>query len=342
MKARLSDYRRIFSDLKTGEPAPVYLFTGEEYFIMEEMASRLVGRYVSEDMKSFNLEVEYGSEIDMEAFISTARSFPFISEKRLMVLKELERLKGRWKSLLDYCGSPADSTIMVLLFHSGGPAGGKTRPPKDYRKLEKTIEGTGKVFRCGRLDDRELAGWLISKASRMGFEMTEEGVAALMDSVGTDLHDLQNELEKLSVLYEGGTAGREEVASIIGRYRLSAVSDLISALGSRKEGKALEILAGIINTGAERPSVVLYHLIRHFLALLRVRAGQEGGGYRQEMLRREADRRGTRDIIVWLENLRVAELLMKSTSFPERLVVENAVLHSIKGRLTEPRAASAA
>lgn len=342
MKARLSEYRRIFAELRSDAPASVYLLTGDEYYIMEEMASRLAARFTGDDTRSFNLDVEYGSEVEMETFISTARSYPFMSEKRMLILKELEKLRGSWKSLVEYCSRPAASTILVMLFNRAGADGRKVKPPADYRKLEKAVDDTGKVIRCDRLDDRELAGWLTSKASRMGFDLTGEGAEALLDSVGNDLHDLQNELDKLAVVFEGGRAGKEEVAGIIGRYRLNAVFDLISALGSGVESEALGILAGIINTGAERPSVVVYHLIRHFLALLRIRAGQGGGGYRFDMLRREAESRGTREIIVWLENLRVAELMMKSTSFPERLIIENVVIHSMRGRLTDPGAAGAA
>ena len=83
---------------------------------MEEMASRLTERFVAEDMKSFNLSVDHGSEIDIRTFVSTARSFPFLSDRRVMIIRELERLKGKWNQLVEYCDDPVDSTVLILLF----------------------------------------------------------------------------------------------------------------------------------------------------------------------------------------------------------------------------------
>ena len=335
MKAGLDYYRKIFAELESGDALPVYLLKGEERFVMEELAARLAGKFVQEDMRSFNLSVDHGSEIDMKNFLSTARSFPFLSDRRVMLIRELERLKGGWKILVDYCGDPVDSTIVILLFATHDEKGRRIRPPKDFTAMEKAVNAKGKVIQFDRLNDSGLRKWVFSRAKRLDFEMDDRAISSLLSSAGTNLYDLSNELDKIGVAFEGGRVTEKDVASVIGRYRMRGVFDMLDSIGKGDPASALMILSGIISSGAERPSFVVYQLIRHFLTLLRIKAGQGGGGYRYKKLKSEAGRLKTREILIWLENLRKTEILMKSTAFDEGLLLDSAILHSMNGRLID-------
>ncbi len=335
MRAGLDYYRKTFAEIDSGEALPVYLLKGDEHFVMEELATRLADRFVQEDMRSFNLSVDHGSEIDMKTFISTARSFPFLSDRRVMIIRELERLKGRWKPLVEYFGDPVDSTVVILLFTTCDDKGRRIKPPRDFAALEKAVKARGRVIQFDRLNDSGVRKWVSSRARRLKFEMDDRAVSSLISSTGTNLYDLSNELEKLGVAFEGGRVTGKDVESVIGSYRMRSVFDMLDSIGENELASALMILSGIINSGAERPSVVVYQLIRHFLALLRIKAGQGGGGYRYDKLKDEAGRLKTRDVMIWLENLRMTEILMKSTAFPEELLLDNAILHSMNGRLID-------
>jgi DNA polymerase-3 subunit delta len=335
MKAGLDYYRKIFAEIDSGDALPIYLLKGEEHFVMEEMVGRLTDRFVTEDMKSFNLSIDHGSEIDIKTFVSTARSFPFLSDRRVMIVRELERLKGKWKPLVEYCANPVDSTVVILLFATHDEKGRRIRPPKDFTALEKAVKARGKIIQFDRLNDSGLNKWVTSRVKRLNFDIDAGGVSSLISSAGTNLYDLSNELEKLGVVFEGGRVSGEDVASVIGSYRMRSIFDMLDSIIKGDSASALMILSGIINSGAERPSVVVYQLIRHFLTLLRIKAGQGGGGYMYDKMKKAAGRLKTREIIIWLENLRTTEILMKSTAFPEELLLDSAILHSMNGKLID-------
>ena len=83
----------------------------------------------------------------------------------------------------------------------------------------------------------------------------------------------------------------------------------------------------------------MYHLIRFFLALLREKTEQGAGGYRFRRLIKDAGNVPIRAILIWLENLRIVEVLMKSTAIPEDILLDAAVLHSMKGKPLDSLAA---
>ena len=341
MRAGLDFYRKTFAEIESGEAMPVYLLKGEEIFVMEEMAARLADRFVQEDMRSFNLSVDHGSELDMKTFLSTARSFPFLSERRVMIIRELERLRGRWKLLVDYCGEPVDSTVLILLFSTHDDKGRRIKLPRDFSALEKTVKAGGRVIQFDRLNDSGLRKWVSSMAKRLGFEMDDRAVNSLLSSAGTNLYDLSNEMDKIGVSFEGRRVTEVDVASVIGSYRMRGVYDMLDSIGNGEPAPVLMIMSGIISSGAERPSFVLYQLIRHFIAMLRIKAGQGGGGYRYDKLKAEAGRLKTREIMTWLENLRITEILMKSTALDEGLLLDSAILHSMNNRLIDREAGRA-
>ncbi len=336
MKAKLSYYKRIFSDLDRENISGLYLLVGPEYFIMEEMAGRIVSSIVPEDLKSFNLTVAYGPETDIETFIGAARSYPFMADRRVLVLKELERLRGSWKGLIEYCSDPAPSTVLILLFNPYDDSGRRARQPRDFKKLEACVKAKGRKLVFDKLADEDLAKWVVQKAKRMNLPLDAGTAALIVRSVGENLFDIQNELEKLSVVFEGETVERRDIEAVVGGYRLDAVFEMIDRIGPSLEPTVLKMLHTIISTGAERPSVVVYHTIRHFLALLKIKTGVGiGGGYRFELLKKKAGGFNTRSILVWLENLRIAELTMKSVTFPEETLLIAAFVHSMKGELLE-------
>ncbi|MCK4538511.1 MAG: DNA polymerase III subunit delta [Candidatus Krumholzibacteria bacterium] len=331
MKTGLSFYKKIFSDIDAGDLAPLYLLSGEERYIMEEMGVRIRAAALGNDC-DFNFDMEYGSEIDIERFVSTANSYPFMGEKRVLFIKELEKLKGKWKQLLEYCSNPAMTSIVIMFFNTHDESGKKIRSGKDYSKLEKIVGGKGRHLRFDKLKQEDLKKWICTKAARSGVTLSLETADSLIESVGSDLYNIQNELDKVFLVFEGKDITEKSIGKVIGRYRLNAVYDLIESIRPGKENLVLSVLSNIISSGAERPSTLLYLVTRHFLSLLKIKAGGGGGGYYFDRIKKTASLFTTREIIVWLENIRVADLTIKSTSFPEKLLLESVFIHSMNGK----------
>ena len=335
MKTNLSHYKKIFSDVDKRDLVGVYLLEGSEGYIMEKMAARIVSSIVPEDLKAFNLAIAYGGEVDLDEFIASASSFPFLADHRVLILRELEKLRGGWKRLVAYCEKPVPSSVVILLYNPYDERGGRSRAPKDFSRLEAAVRGAGKVIAFERLTSEDLRAWVRQEAKRIGVDIDSEAADVLIRSAGENLYELQNEIAKLALLFADREVRVADLASVIGSYRLNAVFDLVESIEPGGEARALGILQRIMESGAERPSTIIYHLTRHFLALLKARSGVPGGGYRYERAQRKVSSYAAREIVVWLENLRRAELLLKTSSFPEEALLVGAFVHAFNGSVME-------
>jgi len=91
---------------------------------------------------------------------------------------------------------------------------------------------------------------------------------------------------------------------VLGAQRVETVYNFLDNLVPGKEKEALESLLRVLSSGLEHPSRLLYRMIRHFMSLLKIKAGLGGNDYRTRILKKQADKFSVREVLIWLENLR--------------------------------------
>jgi DNA polymerase III subunit delta len=117
-KDKFPNYDDFLEATKNKKYAPVYLFIGEEDFFSEECVSRIIRDLLTADTKAFNLDVVYGSKADASQVMAHAASFPMMSDRRVVVIKEFDKLLSGdlEKELVSaYIARPLESTCLVLL-----------------------------------------------------------------------------------------------------------------------------------------------------------------------------------------------------------------------------------
>ena len=79
-------------------------------------------------LSEFDKETIYSEDRSINDILSLASSFPFGSEKKLIIVKEAEKIKDK-KLLKDYAASPAEFTV-IAFFHNGSITNLSTEPFK--------------------------------------------------------------------------------------------------------------------------------------------------------------------------------------------------------------------
>jgi DNA polymerase-3 subunit delta len=183
-------YEEIISDLKNRIFKPVYFLAGEEPYYIDLITDYIQEKVLPEDEKAFNQIVLYADDTNIAAIIDTARRFPMMASHQVLIIKEAQTLK-KLDDLAIYLEKPLLSTILVFSY--------KYKPLDKRTKLYKTLDSHGAYFESPRIRDYLIPAWIERYLMIKGIKTDPSASALLTEYLGTDLHKIVNELDKLII-----------------------------------------------------------------------------------------------------------------------------------------------
>ena len=239
----------------------VRLLYGEEDYLLEEALRALVDEALEGADRTLNLDVLNAAETDARDIVARASSFPMTGERRVVVVREAERLgAGDLEILAAYCEAPSPSSCLVL-----------TAVKPDMRRNPfAALRKRGEAVEFARVYEEKLPAWIAAHARGRGLTISMEGAALLASSAGSSLREIAGEIEKIS-LYIGTRKeiSPADVAAVVGMSREYNPFALQEAIGRRDAARALTILEEILNSGGAVP-LIIATLTNFYLALLKL------------------------------------------------------------------------
>jgi DNA polymerase-3 subunit delta len=236
------------ADLRAGRFAPVYLFYGTEDLLMEEAIQRVINAALPESARPFNLDFLSGADDDIRDILARASAFPMMTERRVVVVRDADRLGERALGLLaHYIDQPSPTTVLLL-------EGAK---PDLRRRAFAALKKKGLSCSFEELRDYQLPEWIKRRVEKQGGTIDGEAARLLATYVGSSLRDIDNELEKLFLYLGERTAiTRNDVAAVVGFSREYNVFEFQNAIGRRDAGRAVEILERMLEANEPVPLII--------------------------------------------------------------------------------------
>lgn len=188
-------YEEIISDLKKRIFKPVYFLAGEEPYYIDLITDYIEDKLLPEAEKAFNQVVFYGEDTSVPSIIETSRRFPMMSSHQVVIIKEAQTLK-KIEELILYLEKPLLSTILVINY--------KYKVIDKRTKLFKALENHAVYFESGKLRDYHIPPWIEKYLMTKGIKTDPSASAMLTEYLGTDLHKIANELDKLIITLPEG------------------------------------------------------------------------------------------------------------------------------------------
>jgi len=188
-------YEEIISDLKRRIFKPVYFLAGEEPYYIDLIINYIEDKVLPEAEKSFNQIIIYGDDTNIPAIIDTARRFPMMASHQVVIIKEAQSLK-KLEDLAIYIENPLLSTILVFSY--------KYKTIDKRTRLYKVLQSHAVYFESPRIRDYLIPGWIERYLMTKGIKTDPSASAMLTEYLGTDLHKIVNELDKLIITLPQG------------------------------------------------------------------------------------------------------------------------------------------
>jgi DNA polymerase-3 subunit delta len=247
--------RALHAALKSRTFDPVYLLFGDDEFRKDAAVRDLVDAAVDPSTRDFNLETRRGGELAPETLDALLSTPPMLAERRVIVLRDVDKLKKDARAVLErYLARPASDLMLLLV----APAGAK---------LEKGLTARGTAIEFEPLTGDRLPRWVSYHAEHvLARAITPEATTLLIEAVGSDLTQLALELEKLAS-YANETIDERAVSEVVGVRRGETLGDLLDAVAARDAATALARLPGVLQQPKTTAVSIVMNLTTQTLAL---------------------------------------------------------------------------
>ncbi len=275
-------YKDIIKSIKNNDLKNMYLFYGREFYLIENSINAFKST-LNESMLDFNLDIIDGKEIILDQVISSIETLPFMDERKIVIIKDFELLKGKKKNfsdsdekyLIDHLDNIPESTVLVFIVYGD----------IDKRKnIVKKISKNGIVCNCDKLSDMDLFKWVKKKFESREVVIENAQVMYFIDSEGyrdkssdKTLSDLDNEINKISSFVGRGNIVTNEIIDKLSQKKVeNDIFKLIDYIGEKNPSNAIRILNDMIQEG-ESVLGIFAMIAKQFRVVMQVRQYQIEG-----------------------------------------------------------------
>lgn len=231
----------IAKDVSSGHIAPIYILEGEEPYYTDRLSDFLVKTLTTPETTDFDMDLQYGLETDAGRIVQSCRQYPLLGERRVILVREAQQMKGSMDALQAYAATPSERTVLIMCFK------GTTM---DRRKAAaKALAKAAVVCESKHLFESAIPGFITRNLKARGISMEQKGIDMMVEHVGTDLTRMDSEIDKLvTALPQGETIiTTQMVEQQTGLSREYNNFELVSALAQKNKPQALKIVKYFYN-----------------------------------------------------------------------------------------------
>lgn len=254
-------FQEVLRQIAHKQFAPVYLVTGTEQYLIGQFIKQLQKSLAQEfgeiDEISFDMK-----EVPLTEALAEANSLPFLSERRLILLRNPYFLTGERPNgvpeqtpakLQEYLENPNPATILVVI--------------ADYKKLDqrkkvtKMLQKSAVVVEAVPLKERAIQNYVLDYLNNAGYEITKEAFQLLLQLTNEQFSALMNELDKL-MIYAAASRKitKEAVASLVPRSLEHNIFALTELVLQGEKAQALRLYADLLHEGEETLKILAVFL----------------------------------------------------------------------------------
>lgn len=263
-------------DIKTGQFKPAYLLYGEEAYLKKQYKDKLTKAMLPEG-DTVNYAYYEGKGTNPAELIDLAETMPFFADRRLIVVENSGFFKNATPELADYIKNMPETACFIFVESEVDKRG----------KMYKAVKDKGRAVEMGRQDEKTLLYWLAGMVKKEGKQIKESTARYLVTKTGTDMENLEKEMEKLFSYTLGQTEITvQDVDEICTTQVTNKIFDMVEAVAAKQQKQALDYYYDLLAL-KEPPMRILYLLARQFKLLMEVK-DLSGRGYDKPQIAKTA------------------------------------------------------
>lgn len=253
--------KTIDNDIKMGQLKNVYLLYGTEDYLKRQYRDKLKHALVEPD-DTMNFSAYEGKDINPKELIDLSETLPFFKEKRMILVENSGFFKNSCDDLAEYMSQVPESTCFVFV-----------EEEVDKRsKLFKAASRAGSAVEFETPKGDMLVRWILGRIQREGKKITQSVMQLFLSKTGSDMENIDKELEKLICYTLDKTEiSAADVEAICTGQTENKIFEMIDAISAKNQKKALDLYYGLLAL-KEAPMRILFLIARQFQNLLLIKS----------------------------------------------------------------------
>ena len=186
--------KTIDMDIKNGQLKHVYLLYGEERYLIRQYRDKLKKAIIDPE-DTMNIASYEGSDIDVKELIISADTMPFFAEHRLIMVQDSRLFKKNTDLLAEYFENIPETTYFVFVEDE----------VEEKTKIFKAASKFGSTVKFTTPKEDILKKWIIGRIGKEGKDITQAAYQSFINKTGTDMENIEKELEKVKDFKESDT-----------------------------------------------------------------------------------------------------------------------------------------
>lgn len=225
----------------------VIFVCGEDNYRVGRKTRELVDAFTQKfDTSGLNVDRRDGEKITPEQLADAIRTQPFLSAKRMVVVRGLlgRKLQKSEEAFVDALKAHAADTVVLCADTLSAAALTK-------HALRKAAGKEAIEYLFPLLKAPEVKQWILAETQVRGVRIEPGAADALAQMVGADLERLSHELDKLAAYVSERPISRDDVSLLVERHAEENIFALTDALGNRQAAGAARLLEQEYEAGSD-------------------------------------------------------------------------------------------
>jgi len=273
-------------DLKTALRAKtaerLYVFYGEEQFLLRHYLGQLHKLLLEELTESFNYHRFTGENFDIQSFADAVENLPMMAEHTMVQVDDVDLFKlseDERNKAAEILGDIPDYCCVVFTYETVA-----WKPDKRFAKLWNAVNNNGQIVEFSKQDQRDLIAWITRHFAAAKKNISTDLCAYLIDITDGTMTSLAGEIAKICAYSGADVIKKSDIDAVTEPVLDAVVFQMTDLLGKGKYGPSLQKLQQLFKMQQE-PIPILGAIGTHFRRLSTARTLLDNGRNSSELMK---------------------------------------------------------
>lgn len=241
--------QQLKEDIRSKNMGRLYIFHGEEVFLLHHYFDQVKKLLLDELTESFNFHKLSSETFDIQTFADSVEALPMMAEHTLVHVDEIDLFKlpeADRNKIAEILSDIPEWCTVIFSYETVG-----WKPDKRLKKLWESIDKNAMIVEFAKQGQRELISWVSRHFAARDKRISNELCAYLIDITGGTMTALAGEISKIAAYSGADEIKKSDIDAVTEPVLDAVVFQMTDMLGEGKYGPALEKLQQLLKMQQE-------------------------------------------------------------------------------------------